>query len=103
MPGADHGEPRHFRYGDPALQLVNTFLFTSYVVGIFNFFFIAGSFSDGMLGFCGVLGLGIAINNGVCRAPARPSKNIIFKRPMALVPLKPHPAFQRPAPGANPL
>jgi hypothetical protein len=93
---------RNYRYGDPALQTINTFLFTSYVVMVFSFFLIAGGLADGMLGFCGMLGLSVSLNNGVCRAPVRPSKNIPFRRPFNSARLMPQPAFQRQAPGAQP-
>jgi hypothetical protein len=92
---------RNFRYGKPELRLVNSFLFTSYIVGMISFYFIAGGLSDAMLGFCGMLGLSIGINNGVCRATVTPAKNILFKRPY--IRLKPQPAFQHRATGANPL
>jgi hypothetical protein len=93
----------NFRYGDPALRPTNTFLFTTYVVGTFDFFFIAGGLSDAMLAFCGLLGMSIGLNNGVCRSPMRkPMRTIPFKRRMIEVALKPQPAFQRGAPDASP-
>jgi O-antigen ligase len=94
---------RNFRYGDPSLKLVNTFLFTSYVMGVFNFFFIAGAFNTSMLGFCGTLGLSISINNGVCQPSKVPAKNILFGRRFAEPRSRPQPAFQRRFPGADPV
>jgi hypothetical protein len=93
---------RNFRYGDPALRTVNTFLFTTYIVSIFDFYLIAGGLADGMLGFCGMLGMSISLNNGVCRAPAKPLKNLIFKPRIAPVAIRPQPAFQRGGAGAHP-
>jgi hypothetical protein len=93
---------RNFRYGNPALQTINTFIFTTYIVSVFSFLFLAGGLADGMLGFCGVLGLSISLNNGVCRAPVRPQKNIVFKHRPELVRPQIRPAFQRRAAGAHP-
>lgn len=93
---------RNFRYGNPALQTINAFVFTTYIVSVFSFFFLAGGLADSMLGFCGVLGLSISLNNGVCRAPVRPQKNIVFKRNIVKALSKPQPAFQRGAAGAHP-
>ena len=92
---------RNYRYCKPELRLVNSFLFTSYIVGMISFYFIAGGLSDAMLGFCGMLGLSIGLNNGVCRAPVTTTKNILFKRPY--IRLKPQAAFQHRTTGANPL
>jgi O-Antigen ligase len=72
---------RNYRYGDPELAIVNTFLFTSYVVAVLNFYFIAGGFSSGMPAFTGILGLSVSINRGIRRpsTPARPQV-IPFRR-----------------------
>lgn len=87
---------RNFRYGDPELATVNIFLFTTYVVSMLSFYFLAGGFADGMLGFTGVLGMSVAINRGV-RKPPLPAKpvNIPFKRPYANARLQAQPAFPR--------
>lgn len=72
---------RNFRYGDPELATVNTFLFTSYIVAMLSFYGIAGSFAAGMPAFTGILGLSVSINRGV-RRPPPPGKpvNIPFRR-----------------------
>ena len=85
---------KNFRYGDPALQLANTFLFTSYVITTFDFFFIFGSFSDGMGAFTGFVGLSVCLNRGVARAPVTPARNIPFSIRLRGGRLKPQPAFQ---------
>lgn len=73
---------RNFRYGDPDLATVNAFLFTSYAVAMFLFYFIVGGFADGMVGVTGILGLSVSINRGVRRppAPARRPQSIPFRR-----------------------
>lgn len=60
---------RNFRYSDPELAMINAFLFTSYVVTTGCFYLIVGAFATGMPGFTGLLGLSVAINRGVRRAP----------------------------------
>src|SRR5215469_13478 len=39
---------RNYRYGDPELAIINSFLFTSYIVALLSFYFVAGGFSSGM-------------------------------------------------------
>jgi hypothetical protein len=72
---------RNFRYSDPELATVNAFLFTSYVVAMVNFYFVAGGFANGMPAFTGILGLSVAINRGVRRRPPpRKPQTIPFRR-----------------------
>jgi hypothetical protein len=93
---------RNYRYGPPEMRTINAFIFNFYVVSMVSFYFIAGGLADGMIGFCGLLGLSICINNGVCRAPVRSMKNIVFKRNIVKT-IKPQPAFQRGNPGTQPM
>jgi hypothetical protein len=58
---------RNYRYGDPSLQMINTFLLASFVVHAVFFLFIFGGFSSEMVSFAGSLGLSVALNGGVCR------------------------------------
>lgn len=86
---------RNYRYSSPELKMLNTFLFTNYVVATFDFLFLVGSLADGMGTFVGLLGLSVCLNRGVCRVPARPlPKTIPFNR-FAPGPLQPEPALQR--------
>ena len=76
-----HAMYSNYRYGDPALRTVNTFLFTTFVVAVLCFYFIVGGLSTSMQQFGGLLGLSVAINRGVCRAPVRaPAKVLPFNR-----------------------
>ena len=64
----------NYRYGYPALHLVNTFLLSVFVARILLFLLIVGDFGSDMFYFCGFLGLGVSLNGGVSRpvpAPAR--------------------------------
>jgi hypothetical protein len=58
------------RYGDPALQTVNTLLLAAFLTKVVFFFVIFGSLSSDILGFAGYLGLSVSLNGGICR-PAR--------------------------------
>lgn len=93
----------NFRYGDPALQTVNTFLFTSYIVAMFSFYIIVGSLATGMQQFTGLLGLSVAINRGICRAPAPVRQKVLpfnrFKNVRRFVNSPPQPVLQNQALG----
>ena len=95
---------RNFRYGDPSLRTLNTFLFTMYVVSTVDFLFLFGSLADGIGGFAGILGLSICINRGVCRIPAQVASS---KLPVNIrfgnVRSRPRPALQNKTTGSQPL
>jgi hypothetical protein len=57
----------NFRYGDPSLQIINTFLFAEFTVFFFQFMVMGGSLNIDMAKFAGTLGLSVALNGGVCR------------------------------------
>jgi len=68
---------RNYRYGDPALHRINTFLFTLYVTGCFFFVFIFGGVVEDAGHFCSLIGLSIAFNHGICRRPAPAQKQTV--------------------------
>ena len=92
----------NYKYGDPALDSINSLLFVLYLFHMLNYLSCFGGLqmsSDIGLFFLGYLGLSIALNNGVCRpapapapaqapagakiheqAPARPSLQPAFPR-----------------------
>jgi hypothetical protein len=94
---------RNFRYGAPALKTINTFLFTTNVIGTLDFLFIFGDLSGGIAQFVGVLGISICVNRGVCRAPRMAAQNLPYSARLVNARLKPQPAFQRRVAGSNPL
>ena len=83
---------RNYKYGDPALQTVNIFLWVIYVVECFNFLFLFGDFATGMGHFLGPLGFSIALNNGVCRPVPKP---VPATQPVRRVQGFHRPVFQR--------
>ncbi len=70
---------RNHRYGDPSLQMINTFLLASFVVHVVFFLFIFGGLSSDMVQLTGILGLSVSLNGGVCHplrtVASRPQTN----------------------------
>ncbi|MGH7992239.1 MAG: hypothetical protein ACREDQ_01895, partial [Limisphaerales bacterium] len=89
----------NYRYGDPALQRVNTFLLAAFVGQTIYYIFGFGDFSSDMIIFTGMLGLSVSINNGVCHRV----RVLQPERQRSLPPtrMSPVPAFQRRQPGTS--
>ena len=62
----------NFRYGDPALRTVNTFLLAYFLAYVIMFFVIFGSLYSDMGGFVVIIGLSISLNGGIRRASTVP-------------------------------
>jgi hypothetical protein len=60
----------NYRYGDPALRTVNTFLLAVFLTKTLIFLFIVGGFYGDLMTFTGYLGLSVSLNGGICRRPA---------------------------------
>lgn len=90
---------RNYRYGDPTLQTVNLFLLVAYVARLIFFLGIYGALDDDMWNFAGYLGLGIALNGGVCSPKAAPVR--AAEKYQAYVGVRAHlqPALRRPSIG----
>jgi hypothetical protein len=91
----------NYRYSDPALKTVNTYLFACFAAQVFFFLFVFGDLSGDMLKFAGPLGLSVSFNGGVRRrvhiiqaVPTRQKRGNF-----ARLPASPLPAFQRQRPG----
>lgn len=67
---------RNYRYGDPRLLRINTFLLAYFIARSIFFFVFYGAFNSELLVFTGVLGLSISVNGGMCsrRCPVPDSK-----------------------------
>jgi len=59
----------HYRFGDPSLRRVNTFLLAFFVAKILFFLFIFGSLSSDLYAFLGLVGLSISLNGAPHTAP----------------------------------
>jgi O-Antigen ligase len=89
---------RNYRYCPPEFKVLNTFLFTIYVISVIDFLFLFGGLSAGMSNWAGILGMSVCINRGVCKVPPRPAPvNIPFARARGLI----QPAFRPAAPRAR--
>jgi hypothetical protein len=93
----------NYRYGDPALQTVNTFLLASYAAEIIFFLFCFGDLAGDMLKFTGLLGLSVSFNGGVRRRVHTIQAVSTTHKPggFARLPASPLPAFQRQRPGTS--
>ena len=60
---------RNYRYGDPALARINTFLLSLFVARIIAFVFIFGAISSELYCFTGLIGLSVALNGGGKNVP----------------------------------
>jgi hypothetical protein len=61
---------RNFRYSEPELQTVNSFLLSIEIQRFLGFFLLFGAYSDDIGGTAKLAGFSIALNWGVQRAPA---------------------------------
>jgi len=58
---------RNYRYGDPRLQVANTFLLAYFLMRILMFFFIFGALDSELYKFTGILGFSVAMNQGASK------------------------------------
>jgi O-antigen ligase len=82
---------QNYRFGDPALHNINTFLFTLYIVSAIYFIAVYGQFRSEIHGFLGLIALGISLNGGVAKPAVAPRPKVVFDR------FKLHPSVRRPA------
>ena len=62
----------NFRYGDPVLQTLNTFLLGSFLAMLITFLLVGGGLHTDLMRFTGLVGLSVAFNGGVCRPVPQP-------------------------------
>jgi hypothetical protein len=60
----------NYRYGDPWLKRINSFLFSYFLAETLLFFPVFGAFNAQLVMFLGILGLSVSLNGGVCRKTA---------------------------------
>lgn len=85
----------NYRYGDPSLRIVNTFLLANFIVRMGMFWFIVGGFYSDLMYFTGLLGLSVSLNGGVARrAPATATAAPQINRLPSVLPRQ-RPAFSR--------
>jgi hypothetical protein len=76
----------NYRYGDPAIKNVNTFLLVAFLGKLAFFTFIFGAFYLDLSYFTGIAALSISMNRGIAKAPAL--------APFQVKKLEPEPAAQ---------
>ncbi|MGN6556321.1 MAG: O-antigen ligase family protein, partial [Verrucomicrobiota bacterium] len=85
---------RNYRFGDPALRIINIFLLAVFTERVIMFFVIFGGLSSDMVSFAGLIGLSIALNRGVSKRVVEPVVVEEQSGGVAL-PLHRRPSFQR--------
>jgi hypothetical protein len=80
----------NYRFGDPAYQNINTFLFAYFVAKVIFFLAAFGSLHSDLPVFLGLLGLSISVNGGVAKPAVVPEPKLAFTR------FNPHPSTRRP-------
>jgi O-antigen ligase len=61
---------KNYRYGDPSIQNINTFLLSLFAARVLFYCFIFGAFYIDIAVFAGIIGLSVAMNEGVREAPS---------------------------------
>ncbi len=70
----------YYRFGDPALQRINTFLLAAFVAKTLVFMVIYGGFSSELCGFLGLVGLSVSLNGApqACVEPETSPEALTF-------------------------
>jgi len=72
---------RNYKYADPEIQKINTFLLGYFIAKIIGFFVIFGGFYADLFTFVGIVGFSISLNGGVAQAsPAPVRSQVVFNR-----------------------
>jgi hypothetical protein len=62
---------QNHHYGDPALKQINAFFLASFITQSIIYITVFGAFNSQLSAFTGILGMSVALNGGVCKAPVR--------------------------------
>jgi hypothetical protein len=81
---------QNYKYGDPAFQNLNTFIFAYFVAKVIFFVAVFGALHTDLPAFLGLLGLSISLNGGVSKPAVAPQPKVVFQR------FQPHPSLRRP-------
>ncbi len=72
---------RNYRYGDPELIVLNSFLLATGITSIIFFLFVIGAFQNDVGGFAKLAGFSIAMNWGIAKRPPRTAYNPEIHKP----------------------
>jgi hypothetical protein len=86
---------RNYRYGDPSLRMVNTFLLALFVTRSVTYLFVFGSFFSDMPIFCGLIGFSVSLNGGVSKPAPAPAGEQAQPKFLATILPQARPAFGR--------
>jgi hypothetical protein len=64
---------RNYRFGDPALKTINTFLLSFFIARTIFYWAFYGSFNSDLAVFAGVIGLSVSLNGGMAKPPEEPA------------------------------
>jgi hypothetical protein len=60
---------RNYKYGDPRLHRINTFLLAYFATRLIYFLVFYGHFAEDLFFFTGIVGLSVSLNGGIAPAP----------------------------------
>ncbi len=70
----------NYKYGDPEIKRLNTFLLCYFIGKIIMFLFVFGSFYTDIMIFTGIIGFSVSLNGGVARPAPVVRPKIVFNR-----------------------
>lgn len=86
---AIRGLYRNYRYGREELRTINRFMFAFFCARVIFFFVAFGGLSGELYVLTGLIGLSVALNNGICRKPEFVPKPVRFRGNLELRPAQP--------------
>ena len=70
----------NYKYGDPEIKRMNTFLVAYFIAKIIMFFLVFGSFYSDMMIFTGIMGFSVSLNAGVAKPVPVERPKVAFQR-----------------------
>jgi hypothetical protein len=73
----------NYRHGGPELEKINRFIFAYFLVRIFHYVFVFGSFYQDLFIFTGMVGMSLSLNGGVRRPAPAEVETVVEERGLA--------------------
>lgn len=70
----------NYKYGDPDIKRLNTFILSYFIAKLVMFLFIFGGFYSDIMIFTGIVGFSVSLNGGVAKPAPVVHPNIVFNR-----------------------
>ena len=80
---------RNYRYGDPSLKMVNTYLLAAFIAQTILFFFVFGALQSDLMTYAGLVGLSVALNGGVAKPSPAPEPEAAQSEEVRLAAIQP--------------